>query len=607
MVAAGLATFLAGCGGGGGGVTTGGSTGGGTRQLGDICPAGTPAGTLNYRTTWGSSPSAASQVVQLLDANGQVIRTESLDRASQSTGQIIASSLTPGVYELRARLFAAAGGTGTELGTTSQVLDFCGTGSNTVNANTSFGTTPQAVRLNPASLTLKEQAVRRVISTVWAADGSARFVTPGSISFASSATGTATVSAAGVVTGVNAGTANITSAWAEGPLNGSMGVTVEDLVITRSKWTVLVYINAANDLFQASDLNVNQMERVANNPDVRFVVQWKQSRDQFPSSSFDGVRRYAVKYDTTGNIASELVQNNMVNGLGQPLDMGDPQTLNDFITWGKANYPADRYCLVVWNHGNGWKRSNLEEGGTRGFSYDDEYGTSIQTWEIDEALGSNVFDILAWDASLMQMVEVAYEARNRARYVVGSEESPPADGYPYDAVFDGFRDNPDALTADLTLGFVEAMVNHPPYATRKITQSVIDTSRLPALATAVDILAANLIAQEANLQTIAPLIRANAQAYSPNSTRVYRDLIDICTRLNAEAGTPAPVKAAATNVITAANNAIIHEGHNNQSAGSRGVSIDFMGKDLYPSLRPDYERLKWAADTRWNEWLAVAP
>ena len=110
MVAAGLATFLAGCGGGGGGVTTGGSTGGGTRQLGDICPAGTPAGTLNYRTTWGTSPSAASQVVQLLDANGQVIRTESLDRASQSTGQIIASSLTPGVYELRARLFAAAGG-----------------------------------------------------------------------------------------------------------------------------------------------------------------------------------------------------------------------------------------------------------------------------------------------------------------------------------------------------------------------------------------------------------------------------------------------------------------------------------------------------------------
>lgn len=50
--------------------------------------------------------------------------------------------------------------------------------------------------------------------------------------------------------------------------------------------------------------------------------------------------------------------------------------------------------------------------------------TSIQTWDVGTALGSEHFDIIAWDLSLMQMVEVAYELRNNADYVVGSEERP---------------------------------------------------------------------------------------------------------------------------------------------------------------------------------------
>ena len=51
--------------------------------------------------------------------------------------------------------------------------------------------------------------------------------------------------------------------------------------VTTTKWPVLVYINAANDLYQFSDLNMNQMEQVAGNNQVRFVVQWKQSTDLF--------------------------------------------------------------------------------------------------------------------------------------------------------------------------------------------------------------------------------------------------------------------------------------------------------------------------------------
>ena len=40
--------------------------------------------------------------------------------------------------------------------------------------------------------------------------------------------------------------------------------------------------------------------------------------------------------------------------LGADVDSGSPQTLVDFIRWSKAKAPADRYALIIWNHGSGW-------------------------------------------------------------------------------------------------------------------------------------------------------------------------------------------------------------------------------------------------------------
>ena len=35
-------------------------------------------------------------------------------------------------------------------------------------------------------------------------------------------------------------------------------------------------------------------------------------------------------------------------------NLGSAQTLRDFVTWSKANYPADHYALYFWGHGLGW-------------------------------------------------------------------------------------------------------------------------------------------------------------------------------------------------------------------------------------------------------------
>ncbi|MBS1712835.1 MAG: hypothetical protein JST30_00715 [Armatimonadetes bacterium] len=589
---------LWGCGGGGGGGSQAG------RVFGDSCPGVSP-GSVAYSTTWDATHPNASQVVQVLDASGALLRSASLNKLSGS--EINISNVPAGIYEIRAALYDGPNATGSKIGETSTVADLCAAvGGSTVNVRTTAASPVARVVVQPTTVTVQQQSTRRFLAETLASNGVPAFHSVGGIAYSVTG-GIGTVAPNGLFTATNAGQGSV-RAVLNGSLAGAANVTVTAFNPSRSKWTVLVYMNAANDLFPASDFNVNQMEAVADRPaDLRFVVQWKQSKDFDPGSTFDGVRRYLVKHDTNTNmVGSELVQDGLVDGQGQALDMGSPGTLLDFVKWGKKNYPADRYVLVIWNHGNGWKR-RPGDGQTRGVSYDDQYGTRIDTWQLDQALSGERFDVIAWDASLMQMLEVAYEARGHADFIVGSEESPPAEGYPYDSVFAGFRATPDAATSALTKGFVDGMLGYPPYASRKITQSVLDVTKLPALASALDDLGHRLFDDRAVLGTVLPKVRDDAQSYSPTATRYYRDLYDVCRLLISDAGVPTAVKAAASNVQAAVDDATVWEGHNAQSANSHGVSIDFSEGSNFQSYRSDYIRLKLAADTFWDEFLGSSP
>ncbi len=363
-----------------------------------------------------------------------------------------------------------------------------------------------------------------------------------------------------------------------------------------------MFMNAANDLSTFSPLNMNQMERVAGNPDLRFVVQWKQSTDLTFPTRFNGTRRYLVKPDSSDAIVSTVVQE-----MGTGVDMGKVSTLRDFVTWAKAAYPSDRYALIIWNHGNGWSRAPLADEMTRGVSYDDQTGNAIQTWELSQATQGLNMDLLAFDASLMQMVEVAYEMRANVPYIVGSEESPPGEGYPYDLVFQSWRDNPSASTATLSKSFVDAMITNPPYASRKITQSVLESSRLQAVATAASTLATTLIAHP-ELGAEIRAARSAAQPYSSSSasSRQYYDMMGFADELSARVAAQ-DVKNACQGLKTALQAAIIWEGHNAQSPKSRGLAVDLSNSTQFAEKVTAYQRMQWATNTTWDEWLAVAP
>jgi hypothetical protein len=552
--------------------------------------------TLNFQWTGPADPTGNrvnSAILALYDMSGVLKESRVLNRSLSSMSTF--DSVAAGVYRIELNLYSEANGNGTLLLEADRVIPVTSATTQIVDV----GAPVASVEVGPADVSMESETSRMFFAS---ALSSARAIVPRAPdSFTYTVLGgIGEITSTNLFTAKSPGTGAVRAADLTSTIVGSAAVTVTARNITMTEWTVLVYINGANDLYEYSDLNVDQMERVAGNPDTRFVLQWKQSRSLFPNSTFDGTRRVLVTPNTTPGVQSTVLQD-----MGGSIDMGVPETLRDFIDWGKANYPAKRYCVIVWNHGRGWKRSS--DSAVRSVSEDWVTGNQIQIWELGTALAGKNIDVLAWDASLMQMMEVAYEVKDHVDFVAGSEESPPGEGYPYDLVFKNWEANPFDQTKNLTKGFVDGMTGYAPYNARKITQSVLDTSKLSALGTALSNLATACIASNTNLQTILPNVRNLAQSYSPTGTRFYRDIKDVCDRLIADAGTPTGVKSAAQAVNTALAQAVVWEGHNSNSANSNGLSIDFSSGAKFGSYAGDYAQLKFAQDTQWNEFLAQAP
>lgn len=598
-----LVGLLIGCGGGGSTVPPPGGPGGLTAG----CDGNVVTSSLRYGSVWSNPNDNQSQLLQLVNDAGEIVRAVDVPRISPQRSEVTLNPVPAGVYELRVRLYAGPTGTGEIVRESRSVVDLCVFAG--ADVETSIGTQPASIFTFPGEIELREQQSRRVVAGIRDAQGRPAFHAPGTLVYDVQG-GIGSVSEQGVFTATAAGQGSVRARYTPMGMQALTQVTVTPFQIVETEWTVLVYLNAANDLSSFSLPNVNQMERIADNDQVRFVVQWKMASGSFNGSfqpPFTGVRRYLVRPDDTSAIVSELIADNLTNSQGQPLDMGDWRTLREFVQWGQENFPAKRTALVIWNHGNGWQRRPVDEQPTRAFSYDDQYGTSIKVWELTNALQGTNLEILAWDASLMQMMEVAYEARDLVPYVVGSQESPPAEGYPYDVVFRPFRDNPTALTAALTQGFVDGMVNDPRYTNRRITQSSIRTDRLPALATALDSLAEQLIAEIDNLTDVMPQIRQQVQSYSPSSLRSYVDIVDLCTLLEARPEVSATAKVRCALVRQRVGEAVVHNGRNSLSPGSHGIGIDFSSGNLFRTTRQDYDRLAFAQNTRWADFLGVNP
>ena len=358
---------------------------------------------------------------------------------------------------------------------------------------------------------------------------------------------------------------------------------------SEKEWTIMVYLNGKNNLEPAALTDMNEMELVGSSEKVNVVAELgRMAGYSAADGDWKGSRRYLVKKDADAKkIASPVLQD-----LGQA-DMGDYRHLAGFGKWAKEKYPVKKYMLIVWNHGKGWEK--YSGGGAKGISYDDETKNHITTVQLALALKEmGGVDLYASDACLMQMAEVAYEIKDNARYILGSEETEPADGYAYDKFLTRLADNPGLSPEQLGRAVVDAFYEHYQVSDeRYYTHSLLNAKALPGLVPVVNGFAASMAAA-GEREVIKGAIYDAQWFAAPDS----KDLWHFAELVSARTKVPAVAASGRALQAYIAKNLVVYTRNSVRSGDSHGLAA------FIPSAyNQEYDRLAWAKASGWDEFL----
>jgi len=314
---------------------------------------------------------------------------------------------------------------------------------------------------------------------------------------------------------------------------------------TNADWTVLVFVQANNNLSPFAYKNFNDMAAVGSNQNLNILVEWHQP-DQ------PGVWRYKVE------------KGKMILDVCLPIETDGNSTkdLVDSMSWAVTKFPAQKYSLILWNHGIGildplwgksrpWAKSgvfpldasvmqeaqkiqiqgvttdyvldatitntrelvkneqlevilseeltklitqdNNNNDINRGILFNEHSKTYMDNQALVQALSeiktkilkNKKIDLLGMDACLMAMVEVSYLARHYADYFVGSQEVELANGWNY-LTFLSMIANNKVTPVQVAQNIVHSYELFYKEKINFYTQSAINLSRMDIIKESID-------------------------------------------------------------------------------------------------------------------------
>ncbi len=390
-----------------------------------------------------------------------------------------------------------------------------------------------------------------------------------------------------------------------------------------STWLVMLYQDADDETLEKDIfIDLNEAEMVGSGDAVTIVSQIDRLDGGYDGGDdFTTAKRFLVQYDESGEM-EELVSEELED-LGE-VDMGSSQTLVEFAKWAISNYPAEKYVLILSDHGMGWPG---------GWSDNDPTEFSEMTMDkIDEALaqivadtGIGQFEVVGFDACLMAQVESISAVAPYAKYTVASEETEPALGWAYSSFLQALTDDPSMDSAELAQAIVDSYIEQDGRITddraradlvaetlettgeptaeqvaevfgNNITLTAVDSSTVGDLNAAINELVVALAAVD---QSDVAEARARAQAYTSifgkESQQPYIDLGHFAALLQETIDDPA-VQTAASGVIDAVAASAVNEKHGPERPGSTGFTIYFPNSGLYEQT----------IDSEWLSYIKTA-
>lgn len=214
-------------------------------------------------------------------------------------------------------------------------------------------------------------------------------------------------------------------------------------------------------------------------------------------------------------------------------NMGEAQTLYEFLDFANKNYPADKVAVTFWNHGGG---------SVSGAAFDEIYGLdSLDLTEMYQAFDAvwpadaenPALELIGFDTCLMATVDVASVFQNFAHYLVASEEVEPGNGWLYSGWLGELASNPDMTGDELGTAICDTYYEgcEAVGTQDQTTLSVTDLTKLTPLLDAYESFGEKMFAAAAdNPGFFAELGRVAAQSenYGGNTREQgYTNMVDL--------------------------------------------------------------------------------
>ena len=322
--------------------------------------------------------------------------------------------------------------------------------------------------------------------------------------------------------------------------------------------TILVYM-CGTDLESKHGMATNDLQEMAKadlGSNINIIVytggcsKWKTNGI---SNSVNQI--YQVKSGTLARLKENAGSDSMTK----------PSTLTDFIKYGVSSFPADRYELILWDHGGG---------SVSGYGYDEKNVSSgsMSLAGLNTALKNAgvKFDFIGFDACLMATAETALMLDSYADYLIASEETEPGIGWYYTNWLNSFAKKTSMKTVDVGKIIVDDFVSECKRRCngQKTTLSVIDLaefshtipSKLKNFAKSIS----NELAND-NYQKISDA-RSGTREFAVSNRIDQVDLADLAKRINTKE---------AQELVEAIDKAVKYNLTSTNMSNCHGVSIYF--------------------------------
>ena len=330
--------------------------------------------------------------------------------------------------------------------------------------------------------------------------------------------------------------------------------------VAKVRRTLLVYMEARNNLSSAALDDLAEM-RIADIPDDCRLLVYRSI------NGADHPELVEIRRDRETTLAEYPAEASAV----------DPVQMATVLADMKKLAPADEYGMVLWSHSSGWRQKSPALMHSRAYGL--ENGRTMSITNLAKALRDSDLSFLVFDTCYMGSVEVAYELRNAARWMVASVCEVPTPGMPYNLTLPGLFD------ADMARGLQSAI-------DITVDSYIADRTQLcPSTLSLIDLSALDDLAAEVKDIIDNPLPEGfRPQRFSVD--RPYASLFfDLGQYMQALGGT----------TTAALERAVIHERHTDKIwvrlpiDHCSGLSVYIPGIDAgYDLTSYDYNTLEWA-------------